>query len=461
MLHHLLPGTLAVWFALLTFSGPAAGTPASAIAPGIRQGELILEYDPTVSQDTVRAWIASRGAEVLRFFRSSPHILVRFETDRSAGPEATLARGSDLTRPKFMGHAQPNIELDLFAGYEGPFRAGDQRYVNSDHLQHIGSFAAWEKTTGSQEVRVAVIDTGLDYNHPDLLPNTWLNPGETGPDGQGGQRATNGVDDDGNGFIDDFRGWDFGDRDNDPVDSFGHGTHVAGIIGASGANGSGTSGVAWHVSLIGLKIMNAGRSISLAAAVEAIDYAIDQRAHIINASWGTPANRMAEQDQVVLRAAVERARQNGILFVTASGNYYDDNDNADSATLPATYDLANIISVGALASISRSGSGQPVAPRFADYANKGRTTVHLAAPGTSIHSTWPGGTYRFQNGTSMAAPVVAGAAALIKAYYPDADGFEIRSRILENVDIPSEVDPAGIDYPVITRGRLNVDRALR
>ena len=170
---------------------------------------------------------------------------------------------------------------------------------------------------------------------------------------------------------------------------------------------------------------------------------------------------MAEQDQVVLRAAVERARQNGILFVTASGNYYDDNDNADSATLPATYDLANIISVGALASISRSGSGQPVAPRFADYANKGRTTVHLAAPGTSIHSTWPGGTYRFQNGTSMAAPVVAGAAALIKAYYPDADGFEIRSRILENVDIPSEVDPAGIDYPVITRGRLNVDRALR
>jgi subtilisin family serine protease len=222
---------------------------------------------------------------------------------------------------------------------------------------------AWDITTGNSNVVVAVLDSGVDYNHPDLINNMWTNPGEI---------AGNGLDDDNNGMIDDVRGWDFVDDDNDPMDSDDHGTHVAGTIAAEGNNGNGITGVVWTAQIMPLRFLNAFGSGSVADAIEAIDYAIENGANIVNASYGSYTSSTAERDAIV------RARDAGILFVAAAGN---DNWNNDSATkhYPSGYDLANIIAVAATDESDARAS----------FSNYGVTSVDVAAPGTSILSARP------------------------------------------------------------------------
>ena len=292
---------------------------------------------------------------------------------------------------------------------------------------------AWNVTTGSRSVVIGVIDSGIDVSHPDLADNIWRNPGEI---------PGNGIDDDGNGFIDDVSGWDFVSNDNVAQDGDGHGTHVAGTIGALGNDGRGITGVNWQVSLLPLKFLSDTGSGSTAAAIAAINYATALRNRGVNIvatnnSWGGGGFSSALQD------AIRRHGEAGILFVAAAGNESSNNDTV--AAYPANYALPNVISVAAL---DRSD-------QLASFSNYGATKVHIGAPGVAIYSTTPGNRYASYNGTSMAAPHVAGVAGLLAAANPQATMAEIRAALLD-----SAVPVAALNGRVTTGGRLNAAAAL-
>lgn len=287
---------------------------------------------------------------------------------------------------------------------------------------------AWEVTRGSSSVVVGVIDTGIDYTHPDLAANIWANIGEV---------PNNGIDDDGNGYIDDTRGWDFVSNDNDPADDHYHGTHCAGTIGAVGDNSVGVVGVCHTVRLMSLKFLSGSGGGTTSDAIEAVQYATANHANLTSNSWGGGGYSQT------LKNAIDAAGTAGILFVAAAGN---DGMNTDvSPSYPASYDSANIISVAA----------SDHNDALASFTNYGATTVDLAAPGVSIYSTSPGGGYRSLSGTSMACPHVAGACALIKAARPAMNWADIKNSLLNNVDGVS-----GMVGKVAKNGRMNIARAL-
>jgi subtilisin family serine protease/subtilisin-like proprotein convertase family protein len=294
----------------------------------------------------------------------------------------------------------------------------------------IDAAEAWNTTTGSRTIIVAVIDTGIDYNHPDLAANMWRNSREI---------AGNGFDDDRNGFVDDVYGADFHNNDGNPMDDNRHGTHVAGTIGAVGNNARGVIGVSPNVQLMGLKFLAANGSGSTSNAIRAIDYAIANGAKIINASWGGGGGAQGD----ALYQAIQRARNAGVIFVAAAGNAGANNDVTGS--WPANYNLDNVISVAAT---DRNDN-------LASFSNYGATKVHLAAPGVSILSTTPNGNYASYSGTSMATPHVAGAAALVWAANPNWTYAQVRSRLLATVD-----RLASLQNRVSTGGRLNVGSAV-
>jgi subtilisin family serine protease len=293
---------------------------------------------------------------------------------------------------------------------------------------------AWSITTGSRSVVLAVVDSGVDVNHPDLAANIWRNPGEI---------AGNGIDDDGNGFVDDVSGWDFVSNDNTPQDGNGHGTHVAGTIGAVGGNGRGVVGVNWEVSILPLRFLDDAGSGSTAAAIAAINYATALRNAGVNVvasnhSWGGGGYSTS------LRTAISRHNDAGIMFIAAAGNEATNNDAIPS--YPASYDLPNVLSVAA---IDRSD-------RLASFSNYGRTSVDLGAPGVSIYSTTPGNGYSTYSGTSMAAPHVTGVVGLLAAANPQATVSELRAAILDTV-VPVAALGSG---KTVTGGRLNAAAAL-
>lgn len=266
-------------------------------------------------------------------------------------------------------------------------------------LKMTDSQKAWRISQGSRDITVCVIDTGADVKHPDLVKNLWINKGEVGKDAKGRDKATNGVDDDGNGFVDDVNGWNFVNNNNDLKDDHGHGTHIAGIIGAEGGNGIGISGVSPKVSMMILKYYDSkGSDVNnLVNTVKAIDYAVKMNCNIINYSGGGIAPSSEE------KAAIERANQKGILFVAAAGN---ERSNSDIRKYyPADYGLPNILSVTAIDRF------QNVLPS----SNYGEQTVDVAAPGNDIISTLPGGQYGFMTGTSQATAFATGVAALVMA----------------------------------------------
>lgn len=299
----------------------------------------------------------------------------------------------------------------------------------------IDAPAAWQTTTGGPQTVVAVIDSGVDIDHPDLRDNIWRNVDEV---------PGNGRDDDGNGYVDDVNGWDFFHGDAsvyDAADGDEHGTHVAGTIAAVGDNSTGVTGVSWRAQVMPLKFIgpNGGPT---SAAIKAIDYALAEGVDISNNSWGGGYYSQA------LRDAISRADAAGHLFVAAAGNGGTDgvgDDNDASPNYPASFDNANIVSVAAT----------DASDSLAGFSNFGARTVDLAAPGVGILSTLPGNAYGRYSGTSMATPHVAGTAVLLKTRYPDYDDARLKALLLKGV----EPKPA-LETRTVTGGRLNAVAAL-
>jgi subtilisin family serine protease len=266
----------------------------------------------------------------------------------------------------------------------------------------IQAAEAWLLGTGSADVIIAILDTGIDFRHPDLSANIWTNRAEI---------PGNGIDDDRNGFVDDVYGWDFANGDNYPMDGNFHGTHVAGIIGASTGNGAGIAGIMHRVSLMAVKgIYDEGWGFS-SDLIAGIYYAVDNGARIINASWGGGGYLEAMKDALIY------ARSHNVIFVAAAGNRYTDNDI--TPFYPASYPGDNIVSVGASAANDS----------MAVFSHYGRLSVDLFAPGMAVLSTALGNGYRYGTGTSMAAPHVTGVLGLLLA----ADSRQSYSRYIETI----------------------------
>ncbi len=424
-----------LWASLSMFAGNAlADAPLYGFKGPHREGEYIVVFKDKAAGN--RAFLRAAGIEEVRAFESSPAYLVKLSSDRSA------ANLKALRSNPAVSSIQANRVFKMNLAANDPSL--------SKQYQHkiINDAAAWDVTTGSKDVIVAIIDTGVNYKHPDIAPNYWTNPGETGLDANGNDKATNGIDDDGNGYVDDWHGWDFVNNDNDPMDDHGHGTHCAGIIGAKGNNGVGGSGINWDVSLVGLKFINGKTGEGdTAGAVQAIEYATKMGFDITSNSWGGTVDDSDSADDAgdedVLLTAIKANTDAGHLFVAAAGNELSNNDK--KPVLPASYDIDGILSVAASTS----------SDRLAFYSNYGATTVDLAAPGSDIYSTVLGSGYESMSGTSMAAPVVAGAAALLKAAHPDWTGLELKEQLMKTVDPISNMK-----NKVLTGGRLNVGRAL-
>jgi thermitase len=367
------------------------------------------------------------------------------------------------------GEDNPEIPLDMVGG-----TGADPLFDNQWGMKDNDVKGAWQDsgTKGDENIVVAVIDTGVDYTHEDLVDNMWRNTGEIGLDDQGNPRATNGIDDDGNGYIDDVVGWDFGRGDNKPYDLHktglellfggnpGHGTHVAGCVAATGDNGKGITGVAPNVKIMAMRFLTEDGQGTLEGAIGAITYAVDNGADILQNSWGSEGDGGDAQGSQALQDAIQYAQDKGILFVAAAGNGRQgvgyDNDGDSKPAYPASYDHDNIISVAALDEADALGA----------FSNWGQRTVDIGAPGVKVFSTVPDNVYQDTvlnipglitatwDGTSMAAPHVSGAAALYMSKNPNADWREVKEALL-NTATPI----SALNGKAVSNGKLNV-RAL-
>lgn len=348
--------------------------------------------------------------------------LIKIEVDQNADPVEPVLRATEYFDAEYVVE---NITLHAFVD------ANDPRRAEQWALDIVKASQAWDISLGSHDVVVAIVDTGLDVGHEDLKNNLWQNTDEI---------AGNNADDDKNGYIDDIHGWDFKDSDKDPNDETsaqnpGHGTHCAGIVGASCQNNVGVCGISPTVSLMPLRFLGSDGSGDLFSAVKAIDYAIDNGAHIISASFGANVPETGAQPLI---DAIKRAEEKNVIFVAAAGNEGSSNDK--KSIYPANTKASNMISVAASDRTDQKPS----------WSNYGRN-VHLAAPGVDILSTIPGG-YDELSGTSMATPLVAGLVALMKSLDINLSGAVSRSILQSTGDVVS------IDTE--SKRRVNAHKAL-
>ncbi len=386
------------------------------------EGDLLVKFRASAPGSERSRARADLGAARLHHFRSQAE---HWRLGPGVTTEEAVAR---LRQNPHVEYAEPDYILQAAAFPDDPsypllWNLNNTGQTGGLPGADIGAEAAWSVSVGDRSVLVGVIDSGIDTGHPDLAENIWTNPGEI---------PGNGVDDDGNGFIDDVHGWDFVNDDNDPSDDFGHGTHVAGIIGAVGNNDLGLVGVAWNVSLVPLKFLNSFGSGPTSAAVAAIDYAIDIGVDILNNSWG------GYDFSQTLDNAIRSAGEAEVVFVCAAGNNGTNNDQIPF--YPASYGGSNVIAVAA----------SDHSDYKALFSNYGSLSVDLAAPGVDIFSTVPGGQYGSLSGTSMAAPHVSGAAALVRAVAPGMSAEQVKQNILDGATRLSTLSPW-----VLTGGRLS------
>ena len=296
--------------------------------------------------------------------------------------------------------------------------------------EDLNILKAWSITTGSisNPIKIAVVDTGIDYKHPELINQMDVNTMEL--------QGQSGIDDDGNGFIDDIYGYDFANNDGDPMDGGGHGTHCAGVIGAS-HNSIGTMGVMANVKLVALKFLTDDGNGEEINAIRAIDYAIKRGVKVLSNSWGGTDRLQALED------AIAGANRAGLSFVAAAGNDAENNDGV--ASFPANFIVENIISVGSFNAAGDRSS----------FSNFGKKSVHVMAPGSEILSTYLKGNYEVLSGTSMATPHVAGVIGLLLSKWPDLTPLQIRNHLMSTVQQTSTLESS-----CISGGRVDAYRAL-
>lgn len=380
-----------------------------------REGEVLVR----VQSDRVHLgeFCQEHGAQLLRRYdlpgARSDGAILRLKVDET---DAALA---ELKKDPRVAYAEPNYLLQEFAR---PDDLNDQLYG----MHKLNAPAAWDVTHGSKQKGplVAVMDSGADYNHPDLAANIWTNPGEI---------PGNGLDDDGNGVVDDVHGFNAAARTGDPMDDGSHGTHVHGTIGAVGNNGQGVVGVNWEANLMPVKFLAQGYG-DTADAIEGILYATKMGARLTSNSWGGINYSQALFDALEASPA---------LHICAAGN--DSFNNDVRPVYPAGYNLPNLVSVAAT-----NAEG-----KLASFSNFGLDSVHVAAPGDKIYSTLPGNQYGYKSGTSMAAPHVTGVAALVLNEFPEISNEELKDRLLFAVDRSPD-----LQGKLISGGHLNAAKAV-
>jgi len=404
------------------------------------KAEVLVKFKSGVSDAAIEALTMRLNDRVEDRIENADGVAAIDDLDNEDA-ETVAAEYSKLPEVEY---AEPNyeIKLDENEGPLVPIFPRDPQFEDQWALANSGqrggkkgadisATLAWAKTTGSEDLVVAVLDTGVDYNHEDLASNMWTRPDSLAP-----------YHDNELGTIDDVNGFNAIDNAADPMDDNGHGTHCAGIIGAEGENDLGIAGVNWKVQIMPLKFMNAGGSGTTKDAIEAINYAIERKkagvnVRIISASWGSTQRSRA------LEAAIRKAYENDILFVAAAGNASTDNDRTPH--FPSSYNVPNVISVAALDRHDQ----------LASFSNYGVKSVAIAAPGVDILSTWLGNGYEEKSGTSMATPVVSGVAALVLAEHPHMSVDDLRKKLMASTD-----PIVALKGKTVTAGRINAAKAL-
>lgn len=424
---------------VMTVPQPRVEVPRTVSQPQ-KHSEIFVRFRPGVSQSEIQSLTARLNDEVEDETESVSGLSL-IEDEDGKDPASVVAEYRALPEVEY---AEPVFEIHLEEATETfkPVLPNDPRFDEQWALANDGqnggtsgadikATGAWAETTGSKKVVVAVLDSGVDYTHPDLLNNIWKRP-----------ENIKGYQDRSLGYVDDATGYDALENDGDPMDENGHGTHCAGIIGAEGGNNEGITGVNWTVQIMPLRFMDANGSGTTKDAIEAINYVIDRRkagvnVRIISASWGSTQKSRALED--VIRKAYEA----GILFVAASGNSSVDADRQPH--YPSSYNVGNVIAVAAL---DRND-------KLTSFSNYGLKSVHIGAPGKDILSTYLKHEFKESSGTSMATPVVAGVAALVLANEPGMSVDELRKHMLESVDkLPD------LKTKLVTGGRINAAKAV-
>ncbi len=403
--------------------------------------EVLVRFKSGVSQETIERLTAERHDRVEDRIENVSGLDAIDDLDNA--DVATVV--SEYQQLPEVEYAEPNfeIELDDVDAPLVPILPHDPQFNDQWALANSGqrggkqgadisATVAWATTTGSDKVVVAVLDSGVDYTHEDLIQNMWMRPANLAP-----------YQDNELGTIDDEHGFNAIDTDSDPMDDNGHGTHCAGIIGAEGENNVGIAGVNWKVQIMPLKFMNSGGFGTTKDAIEAINYVIDRKkagvnVRIISASWGSTQRSRALED------VIRKAYENDILFVAAAGNATTNNDR--NPHFPSSYNVPNVISVAAL---DRHDE-------LAKFSNWGAKSVAIAAPGVDILSTWLGNAYEEKSGTSMATPVVSGVAALVLAEHPRMSVDELKKKLLASTD-----PIVALKGKIVTGGRINAAKALQ
>ncbi|MDT5261419.1 MAG: hypothetical protein QOC61_423 [Acidobacteriota bacterium] len=428
---------------------PAPHTPDVDVDADDAEAEVLVRFKPGISEERIQAITSRLHDRVEDEIESVDGLAAIGDLDGEGAAEVAAEYSAlpevEYAEPNFQIRVEPLdahsihgrfVSSNSQGGPNDPLLSEQWGLINTGQREgradaDIGARAAWSKTHGSEKVVVAVLDSGVDYTHPDLANNMWHRPADMEMyfDRQ-------------LGVVDDFNGFSAADRSRDPMDENGHGTHCAGIVGAEGDNNLGIAGVNWKVEIMPLKFMGKGGFGTTKDAIEAINYVIERKrdgvnVRVISASWGSRSRSKALED------VIRKAGEADILFVAASGNDSEDADRTPH--FPANYKLPNVISVAAL----------DRRDELASFSNYGAKNVHVAAPGREILSTWLDGGYEEHSGTSMATPFVAGVAALVLSVEPNLSTKELRERLLNSVD---KLDT--LKGKVSSGGRVNAARAV-